>query len=143
MVDGAGTYTACGRKRSHHQSKRLQTTRTRKRTAVVGACTSPAGILPLGVVVDAVLESAVTGFGRVAGAALTVWTGSALLTPGWTTSPHLELLHFRAGNSLGTGGGVMVTNGGVEVGGGYTVGGIVGGGCAPACTERGITAKFG
>jgi len=136
-----GTYTVCGMKRLHHVSKRLQTTRTRKRTAVVGACTAP--------VVDTLLLTCVSGAMPVPGlpattgcVAVTVRTGSALAALG-EVAPHLEAVHLRAGSSLGTGGGLMVTNGGVEVGGGYSVGGIVGGGGAPASTERGMTAKLG
>jgi len=76
-------------------------------------------------------------------------TGSALLTPGWTVPLQAAVAHLRAGSSFGTGGGVIVTNGGfevvggVEVSGGSKVEGIVGGGCTPARDDRGITAKFG
>ena len=76
-------------------------------------------------------------------------TGSALPTLGWAVLPQAVAAHLRAGSSFGTGGGVMVTNGGfdvgggVEVGGGFKVDGIVGGGCTPARDDRGITAKFG
>jgi len=36
----AGTYSRCARLRSHHVSKRVQSTRTRMRTGLVGPCTA-------------------------------------------------------------------------------------------------------
>lgn len=57
--------------------------------------------------------------------------------PDWMVSPHIEPVHLNAGRSTGTGGGVPAAKGG------FRVEGIVGGGTGPACTLRGITAKFG
>jgi hypothetical protein len=127
------------------------------RTGPVDVCVAVvAGLPPATVLAWALPETVLFTTGCEGGVDLVARTGSALLAPGWTVPPQAAVAHLRAGSSFGTGGGVMVTNGGfdvvggfdvggggVEVDGGFKVGGIVGGGCTPARDDRGITAKFG
>ena len=130
-----GTYSLCGRLRTHHVLKRVQITRNRMRTGPVGACVAlVAATVLLAAVLALVLPETVFTMGCDGGVDSVERTGSALLTPGWVVPPQAVPPHLRAGSSFGTGGGAMVTNGGfdviggVEVGGGFNVGGIVAGG---------------
>jgi hypothetical protein len=130
--------------------KRVQITRARMRTGPAGVCVALlTAVLPVTVRVWLSPEAALFSTIRDGGVDLVERTGSALLTLGRTVLPQVVPAHLRAGSSFGTGGGAMVTNGGFEVvgkvpvDGGFSVGGIVGGGCTPAWDERGITAKFG
>jgi hypothetical protein len=143
-------YNRGGRLRTHHPSKRVQIARTRTRTGPAGACVAPvAAVLPATVLAWAPPEAVLFTTGFAGEVDSMERTGLALLTPGWIAPPQAAPAHLRAGSSFGTGGGVMVTDGGfdvvggVEVSGGSKVGGIVGGGCTPARDDRGITAKFG
>jgi len=126
------------------------------RTGLVGPCTALLAAVTVATVLARALPEVVV-FTRVLGGGVDSMarTGSALLTPGWAVLPQAVAAHLRAGSSFGTGGGVMVTSGGFDVGGGVEVvggvevdggsklDGIVGGGCTPARDDRGITAKFG
>jgi hypothetical protein len=120
------------------------------RTGLVGPCLALLAAVAVATVLARALPEVVL-FTRVFGGGVdsVERTGSALLTPGRAVLPQAVAVHLRAGSSFGTGGGVMVTNGGfdvvggVEVDGGSKVDGIVGGGCTPARDDRGITAKFG
>jgi hypothetical protein len=120
------------------------------RTGLVGPCAALLAVVPAATVLARALPEVVL-FTRVfdVGVDSVERAGSALLKPGWTVPPQATVAHLRAGSSFGTGGGVMVTNGGfdvvggVEVDGGSKLDGIVGGGCTPARDDRGITAKFG
>lgn len=135
----------------------------------VGACTVAAVLLG----VTTTVPTLPWLLGRTAvlvlctGGVDSVGRGDALPRPGCDTLAHPEPKHWRAGNSAGTGGGLMVTGGGVEVvggfvvkggfgggvgfevsgvfgdGGGFNAGGMVGGGWAPACADRGNSAKVG
>ena len=105
------------------------------RTGPVGVCFALVAVMPPATVLVRALPETVlftTGCeGRVDSVER---TGSALPAPGWTVPLQPAVAHLRAGSSFGTGGGVMVTNGGfdvgggVEVSGGFKVGGIVAGG---------------
>ena len=120
------------------------------RAGPVDVCVAVVAVMPLATMLAwALSETVLFTTGRDGGVDSVERTGSALLTPGWTVPPQAAVAHLRAGSSFGTGGGVIVTNGGFdviggfEVGGGSNVGGIVGGGCTSAWDDRGITAKFG
>lgn len=125
----------------------MQITRTRMRTGPLDVCAAVvvvATVPPASVPAWALPEILLFTMGCEGGMDAVDRTGSALLTLGWTAVlPQAVPAHLRAGSSFGTGGGVMVTNGGFEVVGGFKVDGIVGGGVVPAETERGRMAKFG
>lgn len=124
-------------------SKRMQITRTKMRTGPADVCVAPLAALLPAAVLGVPPETALLAPGSDGGVDPVGRAGSALLALGWAVL-HAALAHLRAGRSFGTGGVVMVTSGGLEVvGGGFKAGGIVGGGCALARDERGITAKFG
>lgn len=92
---------------------RVQTTFTRKRTALAGAALSAVGTVAAGL-----MTLLLTPLVR---------TGSALLTPGSTAPVHVLPTHWRAGSSFGTGGRVVTGLGaGIVVGGLAVTGGIVG-----------------
>lgn len=119
----------------------MHSTPTRKRTGLVGAGTVLVDLLPVAAVLteDEPLPLGVVLVTVDRGAGVVDSTGRLVAPLDWTTPPHSELVHLNAGRSSGIGGGVPVfEGGGVDVGGG-----IVGGGIEPACTLRGITAKFG
>lgn len=127
----------------------MQITRTRICTGAADICAAVIAVMPPATVLAWVLpETALFTADCEGGMDSVGRTGSALLTLG-AVLPHAVPAHLRAGSSFGTGGGVMVTSGGydvvgeIEVGGGFNVGGIVGGGTAPAKIERGKMAKFG
>lgn len=118
----------------HHALNRVHSALTRKRIGLVDVGAALVTLLPAVDVLTAV-EPLPLG---VALAAVTVGCGAGGVDsterpgapPAWTVLPHIEPVHLNAGRSFGTGG----VFGAV---------GIVGGGTAPACTLRGITAKFG
>lgn len=132
----AGKYSRCGRLRTHHALKWVQITRTRMRTDAVGACVVLAAAMGLRSTLLALALPEILLFttGCDGSVDSVERTGSALLTPGWVVPPQASPAHLRAGSSFGTGGGAMVTNGGfdviggVEIDGGFNVGGIVAGG---------------
>ncbi len=125
-------------------SKRMQITRTKMRTGPADVCVAPLAALLPAAVLGVPPETALPAPGCDGGVDPVGRAGSALLALGWAVLPHAALAHLRAGRSFGTGGVVMGTSGGLDVvGGGFKAGGIVGGGCALARDERGITAKFG
>lgn len=101
------------------------------------------GNVPAVVVVLTVVEPLAPGVALVVGArgAGEVGSTARLGAPlDWIVPPHSDPAHLNAGRSFGRGGGFPVFEGGEGVDPG---GGIVGGGAAPACALRGITAKLG
>jgi len=124
--------------------------RTRKRTAPADSRTAGCvSLLPVAPVLTPT-EPLPPGFvlltkGWIEGVDSTERIGLAGLTPGIVLLPHPEPVHWRAGGSLGTGGGGFV------VVGGFNVGGLVGGmglvgdetGTLDCGAERGISAKLG
>jgi|SRR6185312_16712820 len=114
------------------------------RAGPVDVCVAVVAVMPPATMLAwALPETVLFAMGCEGGADAVERTGSALPTLGWTMPLQPATAHLRAGSSFGTGGGVMVTNGGFEVVGGFKVDGIVGGGCTSAWDDRGITAKFG